>query len=77
MAIFRRGPLLTGASNAGWVAQITILDKQLTMMAAAMQTTTATVDSAVYRTAECHHAIISESMFITTIMVDQDKEKRT
>jgi len=41
-------------------------------MTAAVRTTTATVDGAVYRTAPR----ISKSMFITTSMNDRDEEKR-
>jgi len=61
--------------NAGGVGAIHSSERTAgyRSMTAAVQTTTATVDGAVYRTAP----YISESMFITTSMVRHNKEKRT
>ena len=73
MAIFRRGPPITGASNAGGVG--TNRDyRQIAgyrSMTAAVRTTAAIVHRAAYR----RLPRISESLFITT-MDDHDEEKR-
>jgi len=49
MAIFRRGIPPTGASIAGWVGKIAILDEYRSMTGE-VRTTTATVHLAAYRT---------------------------
>jgi len=58
MAIFRRGPPLTGASNAGGGGTNRKSGRTTCYrsMTAAVRTTTATVDGAVYRTER--HALV-------------------